>query len=86
VGVKKDPAITLENVVADGTLSYKPSYRQRIVVSDLSIDETRRIVEVEHTIKGSVWDSKLVVSAESQALDLAFKVASERIKMLEGRA
>ena len=86
VGVKKDPSITLENVVADGTLSYKPSYRQRIVVSDLSIDETRRIVEVEHTIKGSVWDSKLVVSAESQALDLAFKVASERIKMLEGRA
>lgn len=86
VGAKKDPLITLENVVTDGSLSYKPSYRQRIVVSDLSIDETHRIIEVQHTVQGAVWDSKLIISAESQAIDLAFRVASERIKMLEGRA
>jgi len=78
VAVEKDPVITIPDVIVDGDHRYKPSHRQRIVVSNDGLDAYFRIVEVKYKIQLAQWDAILILSNEPQLIDFVFKQMLER--------
>jgi len=85
VAVLKDPPITLSEVVVDGDHRYNPGDRQRIVVSNDILDAYFRIIQVEHSVKGTQWDAFLTLSNEPQYVDYVFRLLQEAQKLLERR-
>ena len=85
IAVLKDLLITLSDVVVDGDHRYNPGDRQRIVVSNDGLDAYFRIIQVQHSVKGTQWNSVLTLSNEPQHVDYVFKLLQEAQKLLERR-
>lgn len=85
LAVFKDPVITLSDIVVDGDNGYNPGDRQRVIVSNDGLDAYFRIIQVEHSVKGTQWDTILTLSNEPQYIDYVFKLLQEVQKLLERR-
>jgi len=70
----KNPPLLLKSIMVDGDERYWPGDRQRVQVSDLSIDDTYRMLEVELVLEDSQWFNVLGISAEDKKLDYVFRL------------
>jgi len=85
LAILKDLVVTLSEVVVDGDHRYNPGDRQRIIVSNDGLDAYFRIIQVQHRVKRTQWDSVLTLSNEPQHVDYVFKLLQEAQKLLERR-
>jgi hypothetical protein len=67
--------------MVDGDERYWPGDRQWVQVSDLSIDDTYRMLEVEHVLEDSQWFNVLGISAEDKKLDYVFRLLKSGVNL-----
>jgi hypothetical protein len=85
IALKKDPAVTYEDVVVDGDETLLPSYRKQMILANEAINEYCRIIQVVHSVEGNIWDSALTLTNDPQNIDFIFRSLREQAHLMSRR-
>lgn len=85
IALKKDPAVTYEDVVADGDETLLPSYRKQMILANEAISEYCRIVQVVHSVESNIWNSILTLTNDPQNIDFIFRSLREQAHLMSRR-